>query len=124
MKPGEPLEFLASRFSIETCIGAQKLFTDLSNWELLNLKPTDILDIPDRLYQEHGTRFCLRSNIPTQNAKYCLLGISNKFLSDVMKKYTIQSTGKDSLERLYTDRKPAQYMLANTRHYSWPKGAG
>jgi hypothetical protein len=41
-----------------------------------------------------------------------------------MKKYTIQSTGKDLLERLYTDGKPAQYMLANTRHYSWPKGAG
>jgi hypothetical protein len=41
-----------------------------------------------------------------------------------MEKFTIQSTGKDTLERAYTDGKPAQYMLANTRHYSWPKGAG
>lgn len=41
-----------------------------------------------------------------------------------MERFTIQSTGKDTLERAYTDGKPAQYMLANTRHYSWPKGAG
>lgn len=53
-----------------------------------------------------------------------LLGISNAWLSGVMKKYTIQSTGKEDLEREYTNGKPAQYMLATTRHYSWPKGAG
>lgn len=52
------------------------------------------------------------------------VGISNTFLSKVMNQFTVQSTGKDSLERLYTLDKPAQYLLANTRHYSWPKSAG
>ncbi|KAI0161298.1 pyridoxal-dependent decarboxylase domain-containing protein [Xylariaceae sp. FL1272] len=82
--------------------GERKLFSSLSSWELLNLKPTDVLDLPDRLYQEHG--------------------ISNSFLSEIMNKFTIQSTGKDCLEQEFKV-KPAQYMLANTRHYSWPKGA-
>ncbi|KAF3001603.1 hypothetical protein E8E14_005800 [Neopestalotiopsis sp. 37M] len=99
----QPLSFLSSKFSIETCAGERKLFSKLSDWELLNLKPNEVLDIPDRLYQEHG--------------------ISNKFLSDVMNKFTIQSTGKDGLEYKYTKDKPGQYMLATTRHYSWPKGA-
>lgn len=50
--------------------------------------------------------------------------MSNAFLSDVMKKFTIQSTGKDELEREFGLDLPGQYMLSNTRHYSWPKGAG
>jgi hypothetical protein len=51
-------------------------------------------------------------------------GVSNSYLSDVMDKFTIQSTGKEVLEQEYMSGKPARYMLANTRHYSWPKGAG
>ncbi|KAJ0306665.1 hypothetical protein COL516b_004458 [Colletotrichum fioriniae] len=101
---GEALNFLSEAFKVETCKGETKLFTDLSTWDLLNLKPSDILDLPDRLYQEHG--------------------VSNAFLSDVMKKFTIQSTGKDELEREFGLDLPGQYMLSNTRHYSWPKGAG
>jgi hypothetical protein len=104
LKEGNPLHFLASKFYIETCQGEQKLFSTLTNWELLNLKPSDILDIPDRLFQEH-----------------C---ISNAFLSEVMNKYTIQSTGKDVLEDEFGIQQPCQYMVAKTRHYSWPKGAG
>jgi glutamate/tyrosine decarboxylase-like PLP-dependent enzyme len=103
LKEGNPLHFLASKFYIETCQGEQKLLATLSNWELLNLKPGDILDIPDRLYREH-----------------C---ISNAFLSEVMNKYIIQSTGKDVLEDEFGIKLPCQYMVANTRHYSWPKGA-
>ncbi|KXJ85791.1 pyridoxal phosphate-dependent transferase [Microdochium bolleyi] len=108
MKKGAPLDFMADKFYVENCQGKQRLFSALTDWELLNLKPNDILDIPDRLYQEHG--------------------ISNAFLSDVMEKFTIQSTGKDTLEQKYgmaeSDMaKPCLYMLANTRHYSWPKGA-
>ncbi|KAI1351924.1 pyridoxal-dependent decarboxylase domain-containing protein [Xylaria sp. FL0043] len=99
---GQSLEYLSDIFYVETCQGVRKLFTELSTWELLNLRPSDILDLPDRLYQEHG--------------------ISNAFLSDLMKKFTIQSTGKDVLEKEF-QVKPCQYMLATTRHYSWPKGA-
>ncbi|KAK7932402.1 pyridoxal-dependent decarboxylase conserved domain protein [Apiospora marii] len=101
--PDQKLHFLSEEFHVETCKGERKLFARLSNWELLNLKPSDILDLPDRLYQEHG--------------------VSNAFLSEIMKKFTIQSTGKDELERELGLTKPCQYMLANTRHYSWPKGA-
>ncbi|KAI0436642.1 pyridoxal-dependent decarboxylase domain-containing protein [Xylaria telfairii] len=98
----EALEFLSDSFYAENCQGVRKLFSELSTWELLNLRPSVILDLPDRLYQEHG--------------------ISNEFLSGIMNKFTIQSTGKDILEREF-DVKTCQYMLATTRHYSWPKGA-
>jgi len=99
-----PLSFIADNFKVETCTGRMKLFTDLSTWELLNLKVSTVLEIPDRLYNEYS--------------------ISSKFLEDVMRKYTIQSTGKDTLEHQFKVDKPIQYMLATTRHYSWPKGAG
>ncbi|KAI0517404.1 pyridoxal-dependent decarboxylase domain-containing protein [Xylaria bambusicola] len=99
---GQAFDFLSDSFHVENCQGTRKLFTELSTWELLNLKPSDILELPDRLYQEHG--------------------ISNAFTSEILTKFTIQSTGKDVLERTY-QVKPCQYMLANTRHYSWPKGA-
>ena len=104
MEKGNPLDFAASRFYIENCQGEQKLFSALTTWELLNLKSNVILDIPDRLYEE--------------------LGISNDFLSGVMNKFTIQSTGKDVLEARFDMEKQGQYMLGTTRHYSWPKGAG
>ncbi|TEA15040.1 Aspartate 1-decarboxylase [Colletotrichum sidae] len=99
----QSLNFLSDVFYVETCKGERKLFADLPTWDLLNLKPSDILDLPDRLYQEHG--------------------VSNDFLSDVMKNFTVQSTGKDVLEREFGLDSPGQYLLATTRHYSWPKGA-
>ncbi|KAI4260572.1 MAG: hypothetical protein L6R42_004003, partial [Xanthoria sp. 1 TBL-2021] len=49
-------------------------------------------------------------------------GISSTFLQDTMKQYGIQSVGLGPLERQYDVDKPIQYMLASTRHYSWPKG--
>ncbi|KAK7754117.1 hypothetical protein SLS62_003963 [Diatrype stigma] len=101
MEDKKPLEFIRDQFSIETCQGVQKLFWDLTTWELLNLKPHTVLDIPDRLFQE--------------------LGISNDFLSGVMNEFTIQSTGKDVLEKKFGIDLPCQYMLATSRHYSWPK---
>ena len=104
MKGDNKLNFAASKFYIENCQGEQKLFSELTTWELLNLKPKVILDIPDRLYEE--------------------LGISNDFLSDVMKEFTIQSTGKDVLENEFEFKEPCQYMLATSRHYSWPKAGG
>lgn len=104
MEDGKPLDFVRDEFYIETCQGAQKLFSELTTWELLNLKPNVILDIPDRLNLE--------------------LGISNDFLSKVMNEFTIQSTGKDAVEREFGIENPCQYMLATSRHYSWPKSGG
>lgn len=48
----EALEFLSGSFYAENCQGVRKLFSELSTWELLNLRPSVILDLPDRLYQE------------------------------------------------------------------------
>ncbi|KAJ4361497.1 hypothetical protein N0V95_001834 [Ascochyta clinopodiicola] len=99
----ESLSFAANTLRIKTAQDEEKLFTKLTTWELLNLKPETVLDIPDRLNNEYG--------------------ISSKFLEHVIDKYGIQSRGKDALERDFGIEKPAQYMVSNTRHYSWPKGA-
>lgn len=99
-----PLSFTGDTFVVETCSGARKLFKDFSKWELLNLKVPTVLELPDRLSIEYG--------------------ISSAFLQDVMKKYGIQSVGLGTLERQYDIEKPIQYMLASTRHYSWPKSGG
>ncbi|KAL8638359.1 MAG: hypothetical protein Q9228_004485 [Teloschistes exilis] len=98
-----PLSFIGSTFVLETANGTKKRFKDLSKWELLNLKVTTVLEIPDRLSVEYG--------------------ISAAFLQDTMKKYGIQSVGLGSLEHQYDIEKPIRYMLASTRHYSWPKSA-
>lgn len=102
LQPHGPLDFLADSFRIDTCIGKRKLFTELNSWELSNLKPKDILDIPDRLARDYG--------------------VSSKHMEKVLLGYSIQQTGKDVLEREFK-LKPPQYFLSNTRHYSWPKGA-
>jgi len=98
-----PLNFVAPTFKGRTSQNEEKLFVDMTAWELLNLKPETILDIPDRLNGEYG--------------------ISSKFLEDVMNEFGIQSRGKESLEREFGMENQIQYMVANTRHYSWPKGA-
>lgn len=103
MKEGGPLAFIAKDFVVETCSGPEKLFHDLSVWELLNLKPTTILDIPERLYSQYY--------------------ISSQFLNDVMKKYGIQSTGKQTLQEEFNVPTPHAFV-AYTKHYSWPKSAG
>lgn len=71
---------------------------------MLNLKVSTILDISDRLYKEYT--------------------ISSTFLEKVMEKYTIQTIGKDTLEKQWGIDQPTQYMVSQTRHYSWPKGGG
>ena len=54
MDKDQPLEFIRPKLFVETCQGDWKLFSSLEPWDLLNLKPKDVLDIPDRLYQEFG----------------------------------------------------------------------
>lgn len=41
-----------------------------------------------------------------------------------MNKFSIQTTGKEKIESEFGINQPCQYMLSQTRHYSWPKGAG
>ena len=110
MSNGGPLAFIEHGFQVEVCkpgtngAPVHKLLKDLSTWEMLNLKVRTILDIPDRLYREYN--------------------VSSAFLGAVMEEYSIQTTGKTILEEQYGIRKPIQYVLSQTRHYSWPKACG
>ena len=98
------LKFVADRFTVQTCVGEEKLFKDMTTWELLNLRSKTILDLPQDLYDQFG--------------------ISSTYVEDAVKKYNPQSCGKGELEQYFNIDKPVQYMLSKTRHYSWPKGAG
>lgn len=103
MKDGKPLAFIAKSFEMRPCIGELKLFKDFNTWELLNIRPAEILGIPDRLYSQYR--------------------ISPTFLQSVMDTHGIQSTGKDILEKEF-NLGPMFYYLSNSRHYSWPKAGG
>ncbi|PPR01984.1 hypothetical protein CVT24_011111 [Panaeolus cyanescens] len=104
MMEGKELSFLSESFRIRKCNTSEEyLFSELSTWELLNLRSKDILDIPDRLHEAFG--------------------ISAKFLEDSLRPYIIQTTGKDIVERRWGIEHPMQYLITSTKHYSWPKGA-
>lgn len=63
MAKGEPLDFIAETFQVETCKGEKKPFAQLSTWELLNLKPYTVLGLTDRIYKEYGISSTFMSNI-------------------------------------------------------------
>lgn len=105
MKPGRPLDFISDTFTVRTCASEEKvLLSEISNWDLLNLRVKDILDISSDLQQQYS--------------------ISPTFLQNALEPYLIQTIGKDSLEKLYEIELPTQYLISATKHYSWPKGAG
>ncbi|CAG8514963.1 uncharacterized protein OCT59_017920 [Rhizophagus irregularis] len=89
-------------FKVELADGKIKLLKDCSTWELLNLKPTTILDIPDRLSKEYG--------------------MSPDFLQNALNDYIIQTIGKEYLEKKFGIENPILYFASATMHYSWPKG--
>ncbi|KAJ0143070.1 Uncharacterized protein HZ326_14117 [Fusarium oxysporum f. sp. albedinis] len=105
MAEGAPLNFLTRiepPFKVSTCKGEEKPFTELSTWELLNLKPTAILQIPTRLTSEYA--------------------ISATFLQTALKDYLIQTVGKEYVDQKFGITKPAKFFVSATKHYSWPKG--
>lgn len=83
-----------------------KLFTALTDWELLNLPTKEILDITDRLHAQYG--------------------ISAKYIEDALQPYLCQSDGKEKMFRRFNINSdlPPQYFVSATKHYSWPKAAG
>ncbi|KAL7935760.1 pyridoxal phosphate-dependent transferase [Trichoderma chlorosporum] len=100
-----PLKFLAHAdppFVVENCKGDKKRFVELDTWELLNLKPSTILELPTRLTEEYS--------------------ITAQFLQDALKPYLIQTVGKDNLERRFGIENSGKVFLSTTKHYSWPKG--
>lgn len=98
-----PLRFLPQGFKVRTCQGRSKPFRELSTWELLNLRPKTILDIPDQLYSEFG--------------------ITPTFLNEALDQYKIQTSGKDVLARHFGVER-VEYITPATAHYSWPKAGG
>lgn len=106
MRSGSPLHFISDSFEVDTCAEPRqrKLLRDLDTWELLNLRVQDILDIADRLHSEYG--------------------ITAKFLESALREYIVQSTGKEDLLSKFGIDHPPQYLISNTKHYSWPKSAG
>ncbi|PYH70873.1 pyridoxal phosphate-dependent decarboxylase family protein, partial [Aspergillus vadensis CBS 113365] len=103
MEPGSDLHFIADRFYVTPSKkgSMKKLFVDLTYWELFNLTPTTILNIPDRLYREFG--------------------ISPSFLDRALRKFSVEHAGLEDLGRLRCFQ-PIQYLMTKTHHYSWPKG--
>ncbi|KAF5326606.1 hypothetical protein D9611_000881 [Ephemerocybe angulata] len=103
MAPSHPLHFLSKIFTVplpsNPAIDVPLCF--LSTWELLNLRPADILSIPDRLTREHN--------------------VSTHFLETTLSKYLVQSTGMAGLGAWGVDKSP-KFLVASTKHYSWPKG--
>ncbi|KAJ3903671.1 pyridoxal phosphate-dependent transferase, partial [Lentinula edodes] len=96
------LKFIADTFRVDTCTHESKFLKDFTTWELLNILPTDVLDIPTRLNKEYS--------------------ITAQFLQDALNPYLIQTVGKERLEREF-HVKPMAYFASATMHYSWPKGA-
>ncbi|DAA78911.1 TPA_exp: Uncharacterized protein A8136_2696 [Trichophyton benhamiae CBS 112371] len=101
MKEGS-LWFIADKFKVTPCVGDEKLFKDLTPWELLNLSSQTILGLADRLHEQFG--------------------ITSKYLEEALNPFSIQTVGKDRLEAYFGINKPMKYFHAKTRHYSWPKG--
>ncbi|KAK4245017.1 L-tyrosine decarboxylase [Corynascus novoguineensis] len=95
------LDTIEPAFKVETSEGHKKRFRDLSTWELLNLKPSTVLEIPTRLNDEYS--------------------ISPSFLQDALREYLVQSKGQKVLEERY-GIKPGKFLIGTTKHYSWPKG--
>ena len=104
------LSFISDTFELTTCSGTKKLFSKFTTWELLNITPDVVLDIPDLLYKQYL--------------------ISPTFLQQAMYGYIIQSVPKDDpmfvqrFERDGISLNKMALVTSATKHYSWPKGAG
>ena len=103
MAPGAPFAFITPTFHINLCTGIRKNFYSCDTWELLNLSPTEVADIPKRLSEE-----------------YC---ISPDALAKHLEKFSIQNIGKDQLDADFNISKPPQYMISVANNYSWPKAS-
>ncbi|KAM5346129.1 hypothetical protein ACJ41O_009134 [Fusarium nematophilum] len=103
LKDGK-LKFIAEKFYAPSSHRLpKKLFKDLDAWELLNLRPDTVLDLPKELNNQFG--------------------ITGQFLESALKGYNIQTVGREALEKAFNIENPARYFVSKTRHYSWPKGA-
>jgi hypothetical protein len=101
MLPGQPLSFTSS---LETtlCDGRRKAFRHCTTWELLNLTPNEVLDLPGRLSSQFS--------VPIST------------LENILEPYSIQSVGKAELDLAFNITERPQYLISPANHYSWAKG--
>ncbi|KAF8427943.1 pyridoxal phosphate-dependent transferase [Tirmania nivea] len=105
-KPGGPLEFITKDppFTVELAAGETKSIKNCEAWELLNLKPATVLNIPQQLFESYG--------------------ISQTFLGKALYPFSIQTLGLDGLRAACSlANPPGKIFVPATKHYSWPKGA-
>ncbi|KAG8991834.1 hypothetical protein FRB93_002569 [Tulasnella sp. JGI-2019a] len=100
------LAFIADTFKVPLCSeddgAATKLLKDFTTWKLLNITPSNVLNIPTRLLTEYA--------------------VTLTFLQKTIKPCLIQTLEKASIEEEF-DSKPMAYFASATMHYSWPKAA-
>ena len=106
MEDGQPLAFVRRTFEVYTCASPDipRLFWDLTTWELLNMGVRHVLDLPQRLNEQFG--------------------ITPVFIENALSPHVVQTTGMVALMNKYEIKRPPQYLIARTKHYSWPKAAG
>ncbi|KAF7372736.1 PLP-dependent transferase [Mycena sanguinolenta] len=107
MKPGKELQLISDTFKVPLpnsfASSEMELLSKLDLWQLLNLPPKTILDIPRRLEAEYG--------------------ITPTYLDAVLANYIVQTRGKQAVEQEWGMKTPPRYFISATKHYSWPKGA-
>ncbi|KAL1690592.1 pyridoxal phosphate-dependent transferase [Schizophyllum commune] len=100
-----PLRFVADSYKVLTADNPSEpqLLRDLDPWHLLNLPIPVILSMGEELHLQYG--------------------ITPEFLASALSPYLVQSAGIEELIRKYDISAPPQYLISNTKHYSWPKSA-
>ncbi|KAF5641537.1 L-tyrosine decarboxylase [Fusarium sp. NRRL 52700] len=99
------LNFIADRFctTFDDKLPT-RLFKDLHGWDLLNLHSETILGLPEDLNRQFG--------------------ISHQFVSEAVNEFSVESIGREVLEKEFGINNPVKYFISKTGHYCWPKIAG
>ncbi|KAL0575884.1 hypothetical protein V5O48_006084 [Marasmius crinis-equi] len=98
-----PLDFAAKSFTVPLSNGDYKLFSLCTPWELLNLTPAVVVELPERLTEKYG--------------------ISREKLDGILASYSIQTVGMERLNSDFGIKEAPQFLIGRANHYSWPKGA-
>lgn len=100
----DPALATARSMTVALPTGGSGLLIELSNWQLLNLRIDDVLDLSPRLTKEFG--------------------ISSSTVTHAISAYSVQNLGIEELSRTWLPgfAIPVAFGPA-TMHYSWPKGA-
>ena len=89
---------------VKLCNGSYKAISELSDWELINIKIDDALGLPEQIEKEFG--------IPIDT------------LTEILNEYSIQNIGFNGLTAQLDKNIKSPIIIAPSHiHYSWPKSA-